>query len=531
MNTKHRIIFGDSRYIDELNDNSIQLVVTSPPYWQVKDYNTKGQVGFNQSYPEYIKSLNQVWSECFRVLEPGCRMCINVGDQFTRASIYGRYKIIPIREEIIRFCESIGFDYMGAIIWQKVTTCNTSGGASVMGSFPYPRNGILKLDYEFILIFKKPGKTGRKIDKSIKRLSRISNDEWKEWFSGHWYFPGEKQNEHIAMFPVELPRRLIKMFTFAGETVLDPFLGSGTTSSAALLTDRNSIGYELDKDLKNTILNKLNSKINLTNIDSVSISFENARFRQGNDEAEAQKKAEKYIREIEESLHNIGSACDGNDAVHKKISGTLQKLSVLLKNPEWCTDKYIDIIIADVNDIVNIDGAKHLKSKKQIHRYIDEIINKLNGIKFQYFYTFENIKRASYDYDNFKSIISRKEKDKKNSGFVKVTGIIDANHIQTQKGDIITLAGVMPFENEFVNNQAVDYLKENVLNRKVAVELEDGDLKTGYIKLRDRTHINAKLIKNGLARVDTSTAKKFLQRFTLYSNEAMENKQGYWSLQ
>ena len=131
--TKHLIINGDSRQMDHLEDASVQLAITSPPYWQLKDYGTEAQIGFYESYEEYINSLNIVWKECHRVLENGCRLCINIGDQFARAIYYGRYKVIPIRTEIIKFCESIGFDYMGAVIWQKKTTTNTSGGGSLMG--------------------------------------------------------------------------------------------------------------------------------------------------------------------------------------------------------------------------------------------------------------------------------------------------------------------------------------------------------------------------------------------------------------
>ena len=140
--------------MSELPDSSVHLVVTSPPYWQLKDYGHDGQIGFDDSYEAYINNLNLVWNECHRVLHPGCRLCVNIGDQFARAVYYGRYKVIPIRTEITKFCETLGFDYMGAIIWQKATTCNTTGGATVMGSFPYPRNGIVKIDYEFILLFK-----------------------------------------------------------------------------------------------------------------------------------------------------------------------------------------------------------------------------------------------------------------------------------------------------------------------------------------------------------------------------------------
>jgi modification methylase len=255
VTTSHKIIIGDSRWMKELPDRSVHLVVTSPPYWQLKDYGNEEQIGFNDSYEEYINNLNLVWSECHRVLHDGCRLCVNIGDQFARSVYYGRYKIIPIRTEIIKFCETAGFDYMGAVIWQKVTTCNTTGGAAIMGSFPYPRNGILKLDYEFILIFKKYG-VSPKVTEDVKEQSKMSTEEWNQYFAGHWIFPGEKQDRHLAMFPEELPRRLIRMFSFAGDTVLDPFLGSGTTSLAAKKLNRNSVGYEINKDYVPTIISK-----------------------------------------------------------------------------------------------------------------------------------------------------------------------------------------------------------------------------------------------------------------------------------
>lgn len=254
--TEHKVIFGDSRSLNKIKDKSVQLIVTSPPYWQLKDYGTDDQIGFNDSYEEYINNLNLVWQECYRVLSDGCRLCINIGDQFARSVYYGRYKVIPIRTEIIRFCETLGMDYMGAIIWQKTTTMNTSGGGAVMGSFPYPRNGILKIDYEFILIFKKLGNSP-KPTKDKKEQSAMTKEEWKEYFSSHWNFNGVKQMGHIAMFPEELPKRLIKMFSFVGETVFDPFAGSGTTLLAAKNLNRNSIGYEINKDFAHIISEKL----------------------------------------------------------------------------------------------------------------------------------------------------------------------------------------------------------------------------------------------------------------------------------
>jgi len=256
MKTNHKIINGDSRKMQELEDESIHLIITSPPYWQLKDYGSADQLGFNESYESYINNLNLVWNESFRVLHKGCRLCVNIGDQFARAVYYGRYKVIPIRTEIIKFCESKGFDYMGAIIWQKVTTSNTTGGATVMGSFPYPRNGILKIDYEFILLFKKPGNPS-KPPNEFKKLSAMTKEEWNTYFQGHWNFSGARQDNHLAMFPEELPKRLIKMFSFVGDTVLDPFLGSGTTSLASKNLNRNSVGYEINSEFIPIIKDKL----------------------------------------------------------------------------------------------------------------------------------------------------------------------------------------------------------------------------------------------------------------------------------
>ncbi len=245
--TLHKIINGDSRQMSEIEDKSVHLIVTSPPYWQLKDYGTENQIGFHDDYETYINHLNLTWQECFRVLHDGCRLCINIGDQFARSTYYGRYKIIPIHTEIIKFCEMIGFDFMGSIIWQKATTMNTTGGASIMGSFPHPRNGIVKLDFEYILLFKKQGNSPKPTIEQ-KANSAMTNEEWNTYFNGHWYFSGAKQDKHLAMFPEELPKRLIKMFSFPNETVLDPFMGSGTTAYVAKMLDRNSIGYEINSE-------------------------------------------------------------------------------------------------------------------------------------------------------------------------------------------------------------------------------------------------------------------------------------------
>ena len=267
--THHTIVNGDCRRMDELGDGSVHLIVTSPPYWQLKDYGAQGQIGFNDSYEQYINNLNLVWKECYRVLHGGCRLCVNIGDQFARAVYYGRYKVIPIHSEIIRFCETLGFDFMGQIIWQKTTTTNTTGGASVMGSFPYPRNGVVKLDFEYILLFKKRG-IAPKPSREQKELSGMTNEEWNTYFSGHWHFGGARQDGHLAMFPDELPKRLIKMFSFPGEIVLDPFLGSGTTAAVARALGRNSVGYEINREFIPLIKNRLGGD---TLLDTAQLRF------------------------------------------------------------------------------------------------------------------------------------------------------------------------------------------------------------------------------------------------------------------
>ncbi|MCX5891882.1 MAG: DNA methyltransferase [Deltaproteobacteria bacterium] len=245
MSMRAKIIIGDSRSMPEVADGSVDLVVTSPPYWQIKDYGHTGQIGFGQSLHAYLRDLYHTWRECFRLLRPGSRLCLNIGDQFARAAVYGRYKIIPLHAEFIAQCEEIGFDFLGAVIWRKKTTMNPTGGAVIMGSYPYPPNGLLEIDYEFIQIFKKPGPP-RRVAPEVKAAAKLTKEEWKEYFSGHWQFGGARQLGHEARFPEELPRRLIRMFTFPGDTVLDPFLGSGTTVKAALNLGRRAVGYEIN---------------------------------------------------------------------------------------------------------------------------------------------------------------------------------------------------------------------------------------------------------------------------------------------
>ncbi|WP_295295579.1 DNA methyltransferase [uncultured Brachyspira sp.] len=374
----HKIVLGDSRYLNKIKDKSVQLIITSPPYWQLKDYGSENQIGFNDSYEEYINNLNLVWKECYRVLSDGCRLCINIGDQFARSVYYGRYKVIPIRTEIIRFCETLGMDYMGAIIWQKNTTMNTSGGGSVMGSFPYPRNGILKIDYEFILIFKKLG-NAPKPTKQQKEESILSKEEWNTYFASHWTFGGAKQTEHIAMFPEELPRRLIKMFSFVNETVFDPFAGSGTTLLAAKNLGRNSIGYEINKDFIPIIKNKLNVEQNDLNNKFI--------FDIDNDS----KNLEKDLPYIFQDPHKM----------NKKIDIKKMQFGSKIDNKKIEEEKFFQVkkiispnkIEIDNNIVIKLIGIKPIeKFEKEAMEFLE---NKLKKRKI--FLKYDSLK---YDDDN-----------------------------------------------------------------------------------------------------------------------------------
>lgn len=257
--TKHIVYNKDARNMDDISNNSIHLVVTSPPYWSIKDYGTKEQIGYYDTYTDYLSSLNKVWENCFRVLSPGCKLVINIGDQYMSAKKHGRYQIMPIHADTIVNCRKIGFDLWDEIIWQKIGTFKPSSGGSVAGSYPTPRDGVCKKNFEYILVFKKLGKTKPSADRMD---SKMTLEEWKTYFDGTWNIQGARQKGgHIAMFPTELPRRLIKMYSFVNETVLDPFLGSGTTTLAAKELERNSIGYEINPEYIPIIKQKVGNNI------------------------------------------------------------------------------------------------------------------------------------------------------------------------------------------------------------------------------------------------------------------------------
>ncbi len=422
LKTKHIIINGDSRKMDELKAESIDLVITSPPYWQLKDYGSENQIGYNDSYENYINNLNLVWNECYRVLSPGSRLCINIGDQFARAVYYGRYKVIPIRTEIIKFCETTGFDYMGAIIWQKKTTSNTTGGASLMGSYPYPKNGIVSIDYEFILLFKKLG-DAKKPEKEIKEMSKMTKEEWKTFFDGHWAFGGARQDGHIAMFPEELPKRLIKMFSFVGDTVLDPFLGSGTTSLASKNLNRNSVGYEINSD---------------------------------------------YIQYIKAKLDIEQGDIFNSDYVFK------------------------------IQNNVNADFSEEINKLPYIFEDSHLLDKKTDPKKLQY-----------------GSKIDSKSESKREDYFT-VKDVLSPELIRLNNNLTVRLIGIK--EDKQINGNALEFLKLKTKGQKVFFKYdvkkhdENNNLLV-YMYLKNKTFINAHLIKNRLAEVDESYNYKHRDKF------------------
>jgi site-specific DNA-methyltransferase (adenine-specific) len=327
---------------------------------------------------------------------------------------------------------------MGSIIWQKKTTMNTTGGATVMGSYPYPRNGIVEIDYEFILIFKKPG-TPPKVSREIKKKSKIPKEKWKEYFSGHWYFNGARQNGHIAMFPVELPKRAIEMFTFVGETVLDPFLGSGTTSLAAIKSNRNSIGYEINKEFLPAIKKKLNI---------------------------------------------------GEDSLFKDFDFKVIHQQPL--NIDW------DSKINELNYI--------FKDPVQFNKKIDP-----NKLKFG----------SKVSIDDAKSGTKRQE-------YYIVKEIISPNQIKLGNDILVRLLGVKPIKGK--TESAMAFLKKKISKGQVylrfdEVKYDSENRLLAYVHMKNKTFINAHLVKNGFAKIDEEFPFKYRKKFENLLNGVSNNEE------
>jgi len=248
--TSHSIYRGDARDMSGLEPQSVHLVLTSPPYWTLKEYrDSEGQLGHVEDYDQFLQELDKVWKQGFQALVPGGRLICVVGDVcLSRRENGGRHTVVPLHSSIQEHCRKLGFDNLAPIIWHKISNAayEVEGGSTFLGK-PYEPNSVIKNDIEFILMERKPGGY-RAPDISTKVLSVISAENHKKWFQQIWTgVTGASTKQHPAPYPLELAERLVRMFSFVGDTVLDPFMGTGTTSVAAAKWGRNSIGFEIDR--------------------------------------------------------------------------------------------------------------------------------------------------------------------------------------------------------------------------------------------------------------------------------------------
>jgi len=245
--TLHRLVHGDARDLSFIGDDSVHLVVTSPPYWTLKEYEpNSAQLGHVADYEEFLDALKAVWAECYRVLVVGGRLVCVVGDVCLSRKKHGRHRVVPLHADICVMCRRLGFDNLNPILWHKIAnaTYEINNGSTFLGK-PYEPNAVIKNDIEFILMQRKPGGY-RKPTPEQRELSRIDKSDFAEWFQQIWRLSGASTRNHPAPFPLKLASRLVRMFSFVGDTVLDPFLGTGTTSLAAMQAGRNSIGIEIE---------------------------------------------------------------------------------------------------------------------------------------------------------------------------------------------------------------------------------------------------------------------------------------------
>lgn len=259
--TSHDLYLGDAREMSRLEPESVHLILTSPPYWTLKEYrHSAAQLGHIEDYEEFLEALDCVWEHCFRLLVPGGRLICVVGDVcLSRRENAGRHTVVPLHASIQEHCRKLGFDDLAPIIWHKISNAayEVEGGSSFLGK-PYEPNAVIKNDIEFILMERKPGGY-RNPDVSTKILSLISASNHKKWFQQIWTgVTGASTREHPAPYPMELAERLLRMFSFVGDTVLDPFLGSGTTTVAAAKWGRNSAGFEVDSQYFDAALKRIN---------------------------------------------------------------------------------------------------------------------------------------------------------------------------------------------------------------------------------------------------------------------------------
>ena len=268
VSTEHRLLLGDARDMSSIPSATIHLVVTSPPYWTLKSYrDTDGQLGHLEDYESFLTELDKVWRECLRVLVPGGRLVCVVGDVcLSRRRNNGRHTVVSLHSSISDRCRRLGFDGLAPIIWHKIANAvfeANGNGAGFLGK-PYEPNAIIKNDVEFILLLRKPGGY-RSPTLSTRLTSLIPADKHRAWFQQIWNgITGASTRHHPAPFPTELAVRLIRMFSFVGDTVLDPFIGTGTTSLAAGQYGRNSIGIEVDEHYLGEAVQRLRRELPAT---------------------------------------------------------------------------------------------------------------------------------------------------------------------------------------------------------------------------------------------------------------------------
>jgi site-specific DNA-methyltransferase (adenine-specific) len=269
----HRIYRGDSRNLEVVKDDTIHLIVTSPPYWTLKEYpEIEGQLGRTKDYAQFLEELRKVIRECYRVLIPGGRLVCVVGDVLLSRKKAKRHVVYPLHSDITIICRNAGFENLTPILWYKITNAKfeANSHSTILGK-PYEPNAVIKSDTEFILIQRKPGPY-RKPSIEQRKLSYIPRRYYESWFRQIWDLHGESTRRHPAPFPLELATRLVRMYSFVGDVVLDPFLGTGTTSLAALKCGRNSVGFEIDPHYARMARDRVASE-GVTLVSSAKVEF------------------------------------------------------------------------------------------------------------------------------------------------------------------------------------------------------------------------------------------------------------------
>lgn len=255
------VIFSDNLDkklgVPVLKDESVALTFTSPPYWNFVDYASSEGVGYESSYKEYLSSLYKLFRIIAKKTMPGGRMVVNASNMKSRQSVEGKSFVYPIVPDIIDRAQRAGFTFFDEIIWVKSgANAGALKGRILFGSYPYPPTPkILDSIFENIVVFTKAGKR-EKVCKEVKGQSQLTKDEWRVFTKGIWEIPADRDPDHPATFPMEVAERVIRMYSFVGDVVLDPFAGSGTTLIAADKYDRKGIGFEIAKDYEQAIRNK-----------------------------------------------------------------------------------------------------------------------------------------------------------------------------------------------------------------------------------------------------------------------------------